>query len=147
MPVLQPSLDEMTDFKASKPNTYKMLIKSVEVVRSKEPNKNSGKYTNGIQPTFEFKAPRLSDGEERVVTRRKWIATDGKGTLTFFQLLNSVGLRELAEQMKAMPGQVPFDTDSLVNKYVNGVVITSSYTDKNNNSSLQDDIDSFLPAD
>lgn len=145
MPVIMPDTSQATDFKASRPNTYLMKIKSVEVVRSKEPNKKTGAYTNGIQPTFEFKAPRLSDGEERVVERRKWIAIDGKGTLMFDQLLRCTGQANLADEIKANPGRVGFDPDSLVGKEVHGVVITSNYTDKNGNSQLQDDIDSFLP--
>ena len=145
MPVIQPDTSQATDFKASRPNTYKMVIKSVEVVRSKEPNKKTGKYTNGIQPTFEFKAPRLSDGEERVIERRKWIAIDGKGTMTFDQLLRCTGNASIADDIKANPG-TGFDTDLLLNKEVNGIVVNTTYTDKNNNSVLQDDIDSFLPV-
>lgn len=145
MPTIMPDTSQATDFKASRPNTYKMLIKSVEVVRSKEPNKKTGRYTNGIQPTFEFKAPRLSDGEERVVERRKWIAIDGKGTMTFDQLLRCTGNAKLADDIKSDPGNVGFDTDVLLGKEVNGVVVNTTYTDKNNNSVLQDDIDSFLP--
>ena len=145
MPQIMPDTSQATDFKASRPGNYKMTIKSVEVVRSKEPNKKTGTYTNGIQPTFEFKAPRNSDGEDRVVERRKWIAIDGKGTLTFDQLLRCTGNAQLADEIKANPGRVGFDPDTLVGKEVVGVVVTSNYTDKNGNSQLQDDIDSFLP--
>lgn len=144
MPVIQPDTSQATDFKASRPNTYLMTIKSIEVVRSKEPNKKSGQYTNGIQPTFVFKAPRLSDGEEREVERRKWIAIDGKGTMTFDQLLRCTGNAAVADEIKSNPGTA-FDTDVLLNKQVNGVVVNTTYTDKNKNSVLQDDIDSFLP--
>lgn len=140
MPVIQPDVSEMTDFQASRPNTYKAVIKAAPIVKSKEPNKNTGKYTNGIFAEFEFTAPRLSDGEERKITRRKWLATDGKGTFSFDQLLRCAGYKEIAEEMKARPGQVAFDTDDLVNKEVNLVVTTVTYEGK-----LQDDIDSFLP--
>lgn len=141
MPVLQPDTSEMTDFQASKPNTYRMLIKSVDAVESKEPNKNTGRKTKGIQPTFEFRAPRLSDNEERTITRRKWLAIDGKGTFAFDQLLRCLGMKELADNIKANPGKVAIDTDDLLNKEVQGVVVTTTYEGK-----LQDDIDSFLPV-
>jgi hypothetical protein len=142
MPVIQPDTSEMTDFQASRPNTYRMLIKSVDLVEAKEPNKNTGRKTKGIQPTFEFRAPRLTDGEERTITRRKWLAIDGKGTFSFDQLLRCTGNADVADQMKASPGSVAFDTDALLNKYVNGIVVTTVYEGKQ-----QDDIDSFLPAD
>jgi len=141
MPVIQPDVSEMTDFQASRPNTYEAVIKEVIGVRSKEPNKNTGKYTNGIQPTFEFKAPRLADAEERLITRRKWLAIDGKGTFSFDQLLRCTGFKEVADSMKASPGSVAFDTDDLVGKRVQVIVTTVTFEGK-----LQDDIDSFLPV-
>lgn len=141
MPVLQPSLDEMTDFQASVPNTYTAEIKSVTIVQAKNENKNTGKKTNGIQPEFEFRAPRLSDKEERTVTRRAWLATDGKGTFNFDQLLRCCGFKELADEMKARPGQVPFDTDILLGKRVGVVITTQLYEGKQS-----DNIDSFLPV-
>ena len=146
MPVIQPDTSEQTDFQASVPNTYAAVIKSVELVEAREPNKNTGRKTKGIQPTFEFRAPRLSDKEERTVTRRKWLATDGKGTFSFDQLLRCTGFKEVAEQMKANPGKVAFDSDALVGKPVNICVVTTSYAKPGESAKLQDDIDSFLPA-
>lgn len=146
MPQIMPDTSQATDFKASRPNTYLMTIKSVDVVRSKEPNKKTGQYTNGIQPTFVFTAPRLVDGEEREVERKSWIPIDGKGTQTFDQLLRCTGNAALADEIKANPGKVALDTDVLVNKQVQGIVVTTNYTDKNNNTQLQDQIDSFLPV-
>jgi hypothetical protein len=141
MPVLQPDVSEMTDFQASVPNTYVAEIKKVDAVEAKKENEKTGKKTKGIQPEFEFRAPRLADKEERTVSRRAWLAIDGKGTFNFDQLLRCCGFKELADEMKARPGQVPFDTDILIGKRVGVVITTQVYEGKQS-----DQIDSFLPA-
>lgn len=147
MPVIQPDTSQMTDFKASQPGKYRALIKAVAVVKSKEPNKKTGQHTNGIQPDLEFTAPRLSDQESRTVVRRPWLPTDGSGTMQFDQLLRCVGLHETADAMKANPGGVAFDTDELVGKYVDVLVVTGQYQPKAGGTPVdQDDIESFLPA-
>jgi hypothetical protein len=141
MPVIQPDTSEMTDFEASVPNPYRARIKSVEIVESKEINKNTGKKTPGIKPAFEFRAPRLADREERDVTRTAWLATSGKGTFGYDQLLRCTGFASVADATKANPGKVAFDTDDLIGKEVVVVVTTGEYNGKN-----QDNIQSFLPV-
>ena len=136
MPVIQPDVSEMTDFEASVPNTYKAKITSVELKPSKE------KQTPGVSIGFDFRAPRKADNEERDINRRSWLAIAGKGTFSWDQLLRCTGFSDTADSMKANPGRVPFDTDALIGKYVTVVVTTGEYQGK-----LNDNIQSFLPAD
>ncbi len=134
MPLIQPDTSNMTDFEASRPDTYLGTIVLVEPVVGKE------KGTKGIQPSIEFDAPRLADGEVRKVNRRAWLATEGKGTFGFDQLLRCVGLGEQADAIKNGGGRVGFDTDALVGKQVKVVLTNEQYQGK-----LQDSIQSFLP--
>lgn len=135
MPVIQPDVSEMTDFEASVEGSYKAKIELVELKPSKE------KGTPGISVQFAFRAPRKADGEERDVSRRAWLATAGKGTFGFDQLLRCVGMSDVADAIKANPKGVSFDTDALVGKEVTVVVSTGEYQGK-----LNDNIQSFLSA-
>lgn len=139
---------QMTDFEPSEPGTYRAKILKAEPVISKGgPNKPK---VNGVQPTFEFTAPRLvpnKEGEKeiRTITRRSWLPIEGKGTFGFDQLLRCVGLEELADSIKNQPG-FAFDTDVLTDRECNVVVITDLYTPANSTQARQQDsIQSFLP--
>jgi hypothetical protein len=75
------------------------------------------------------------------VTRTAWLATSGKGTFGYDQLLRCTGFAAVADATKANPGKVAFDTDDLIGKEVVVVVTTGEYNGKN-----QDNIQSFLPV-
>ncbi len=140
MPVLQPDTSEMQDFDPSEPNTYRARIEKVDLVKGKE------KGTPGIQPFLVFDAPRKSDGKVRTVTRKGWHAVSGPGAFTFDQLLRCTGFADTADEIKARPGQVGFDTDELVGKEVNVVIGTGIYRPKDGGEREQDEIKGYLPA-
>lgn len=134
---------QMSDFLPSQPGTYRAKIVKSDPVRSK--GKGGKTPINGVQPTFKFSAPRLSDGEVREVTRFSWLPIEGKGTFGFDQLLRCTGLAEVADAIKAQPGYA-FDTDILLDREVNVVVGTTLYTpDGSTQARQQDEISSFLP--
>lgn len=143
MPVITADTSQMSDFLPSQPGTYRAKIVKSEAVRSK--GKGGKTPINGVQPTFEFEAPRLSDGEVRKVTRRSWLPIEGAGTFGFDQLLRCTGLADVADAIKSQPGYA-FDTDIFIDREVNVVVATSLYTPEGSTQARQqDEVQSFLP--
>lgn len=152
MPLIQPDTSQMVDLSPSKPGTYRARISEVGAQVSKT-KVVDGKQRGGNQmiiPDFEFDAPRLdggNNGEPRRVVRRSFITVTGAGSFNFDQLLRCTGFEEVAEQIKANPGAVPFDTDALKGKEVMVVVKNEMYTPEGGGDSrLTDRIDSFLPV-
>lgn len=144
MPQITADTSQMSDFSPSQPNTYRARIVSVELVRSKGDPAKGKAPINGIQPKFEFEAPRLDNGEVRTVTRTSWLPVEGKGTFGFDQLLRCTGFAEAADAIKK--GGAGFETDDLVGRECNLVIVTELYTPQGQTQPRQQDgIDSFLP--
>lgn len=145
MPILQPNLSDMEDFRPSTPGTYRANIAKVEAKRSKV--KEGGKGNEQmIEVFFRYDAPALDDGKTRSITRRSNLMIEGKGTFGFDQLLRATGNAALADNIKANPGQVGFDTDVILNKDVQIVTSNSMYAPAGGQARLQDQIDSYLPV-
>lgn len=140
MPIINPDVSQMTDFEPSEPNTYLTTIIAVDPVKGKE------KGTLGIQPSLEFEAPRLKDGEVRKIIRKPWHSIEGPGAFTFDQLLRCIGEDALADEIKKRPGQVGVDTDLFIGKQVNAIISTGIYKPKDGPERQQDEVKGYLPV-
>ena len=113
MPILMPDTSEAEDLTPSQPGTYRATISKVGSQKSKE------KQNDMVVPTYSFVAPPLQPDpitgktEARKVNRRNFLNISGPGSHGFDQLLRATGHGQLADEFKARPGQVPFDTDTL----------------------------------
>lgn len=145
MPILTPNTSDMEDFRPSRPGTYRARITEVNAKKSKVKEGGKGNQQM-LEVFFRFEAPANEDGISRPVTRRSHLMLEGAGTFGFDQILRCIGETALADQIKANPGGVPFDTDILLNKEVQIVTKHGMYTPQGGSPRMQDEIESFLPA-
>lgn len=145
MPILMPNTADMEDFRPSVPGTYRARIVKIDPKRSKV--KEGGKGNEQmIEVHFQYEAPALDDKQTRKITRRSNLMLEGKGTFGFDQLLRATGNAQLADQIKANPGQIAFDTDVIQDKEVQVVTSNGMYAPAGGQARLQDQIDSYLPV-
>lgn len=145
MPILMPNTSDMEDFRPSRPGTYRARIVKVEPKRSKVKEGGKGNQQM-IEVFFKLDAPAQDDGQTRSITRRSNLMLEGAGTFGFDQLLRATQNAELADQIKANPGQIGFDTDVIQDKEVQVVLANQLYTPPGGQARLSDQIDSYLPV-
>jgi hypothetical protein len=133
MPIIMPDTSEAQSQEPIEPGTYHATIKSGASQMSKG---EGGKQARPMYvPTLEIQV-----GDEKR-TRKGFHLVSGPGAFTFDQLLRATGETELAEQIKANPGQIPFDTDLLNGREVMVVITHNLYNGQN-----RDQIQSYLPV-
>lgn len=141
MPILMPDTSEAEDLTPSVPGTYRAVISKVGSQKSKE------KQNDMVVPTYSFTAPPLNPDpitgkqEPRKVNRRSFLNITGPGSFGFDQLLRTTGNDKIADEIKAHPGQVPFDTDLVQGKEVQVIITNGLYNNK-----ITDNVDSILPV-
>lgn len=145
MPILMPDTSQQEDFRPSRPGTYRARIVKVEAKRSKVKEGGKGNQQM-IEVFFKLEAPAADDGEVRQISRRSNLMLEGAGTFGFDQILRATGNGALADNIKANPGQVAFDTDVILDKEVQVVLTTQMYQPAGGQARLSDQIESYLPV-
>lgn len=129
MPVIMPDTSAAEELSNIEPGTYPATIVSAVPKTSKE------KGTPMLEVTFNVNV----GGKER--TRKTWVMTAGPGSFNFDTLLRAVHQEQLADEIKARPGQVAFDTDVLTGQLVQVVIETELYQGQQ-----RDRVKTYLPA-
>lgn len=127
MPIVNPDTSQAQELGAIEPNTYKSKITGAEPGTSASGNAK-------VVVTFDIDV----NGKNR--QRQAHLPLTGAGSFGFDQLLRSTGFGEIADQIKANPGQVPFDTDRLIGQECNVVIVPDTYQGQ-----LRDKIGGYLP--